>query len=60
MNVKEEDVFLIVLEGCLNNAPSSRSATDVTLAAKDITNEIMSVVGKMSKSSGVTELKTYD
>ena len=51
MNIKQEDVFLIVLEGCLKNAPASRSAADITLAAKDITNEIMSVVGKMSKSS---------
>ena len=52
LNIKEEDVFLMVLCGYLS-APSKdcHSATDLTLMAVDVTKEIMSVVNKMSKSS---------
>lgn len=52
MDVKEEDVFLMVMQGYLTTpSKANHSATDLALMAVDLTKEIMSVVGKMSKST---------
>ena len=54
MNIKEEDVFLIVLEQGLirtREKELGRDFADDAQIALDATKEIMSVVGKVSKSS---------
>jgi hypothetical protein len=52
MKVKEEEVFLIVLAQQLTkDRATSRSFAQSAIIAMEVTNEIMSVTGKMSKSS---------
>ena len=50
MDLKEEDVFLTILGALLVTSDQSRSVSDLALSAKDMTKEVLSVTGKMSKS----------
>ena len=52
MNVKEEDVFLLVLDHRLRREAKNYelSYAQIALACVDATKEIMSVAKKMSKS----------
>lgn len=57
MNLKEEDVFLVLLEAKLRKGETSgfiSSYAQIALALKDATAEIISVTNKMSKSSVTT------
>ena len=54
MNIKEEDVFLILLEARLRRSETggfNATYAQMTLAVVDSTKEVMSILGKMSKSS---------